>query len=333
MKPQNLIVFDMDGVLVDVSGSYRETVRLAAKFFFAGARSAESLPDPLFSLADLADIKQSGGLNNDWDLTAVVIDLLFGLVEVKKPLETDDNWKAFAGAMKGCDVRALAEFLKTESRPLSARYQGEKTPGRPLIQKLYSGDVGSGNVIKQLFQEIYLGEALFSRIYNLPPKIYRGRGYIYREKLLIENARLKALSENNILAIATGRPKAETDIPLDHFDIRAYFKLVYTLDDCLEAEAKLRQAGGETVSLSKPNPFMLDAIAQAAGDRVQKRYYIGDMPDDMQAAAGSKAEYVGVGVALSAPEKEALKAKLAAAGADYIIESYDDLSILIPGFV
>ena len=328
MKPQNLIVFDMDGVLVDVSGSYRETVRLAAGFFFAGARSAESLPEPLFSLADLAVIKQSGGLNNDWDLTAVVIDLLFGLVEAKLPVETGDNWKAFDAAVESCDVGALAEFLKSESRPLAARYKGQKAPRHPLIQMLYSGDVGSGNVIKQIFQEIYLGEALFSRIYNLPPKIYRGRGYIYKEKLLIESDRLKALSEDNILAIATGRPRAEADIPLDHFDIRRYFEMVLTLDDCLQAEEKLRQRDGKSVSLSKPNPFMLDAVADAMGERVQKRYYIGDMPDDMQAAGNSKAGYVGVGLVLSAPEKEALKEKLAAAGADHLIENFEDLELL-----
>ncbi len=75
MKPQNLIVFDMDGVLVDVSASYRDVVRKTARLFFKGARSWERLPDHLFSLADLADIKQSGGLNNDWDLTAATLDL------------------------------------------------------------------------------------------------------------------------------------------------------------------------------------------------------------------------------------------------------------------
>ncbi|MCL5807999.1 MAG: hypothetical protein M1418_05570 [Deltaproteobacteria bacterium] len=47
MKLPKLIVFDMDGVLIDVSGSYRETVRKAARLFFAGAKGFESLPDPL----------------------------------------------------------------------------------------------------------------------------------------------------------------------------------------------------------------------------------------------------------------------------------------------
>ena len=79
MKSKNLIVFDMDGVIIDVSASYRDVVRHTAGLFFQPAQGAEKLPDPLFDLADLAAVKQSGGLNNDWDLTYLVIKLLFSL--------------------------------------------------------------------------------------------------------------------------------------------------------------------------------------------------------------------------------------------------------------
>ena len=81
-KTKNLIVFDMDGVIVDVSESYRETVRLTARLFFKDAPGWNSLPDPLFSLNDLAGIKQSGGLNNDWELTYYLLELLITQVSV-----------------------------------------------------------------------------------------------------------------------------------------------------------------------------------------------------------------------------------------------------------
>ena len=330
MQSQNLIVFDMDGVLVDVSGSYREAVRLTARCFFQSARSGAKLPDPLFSLEDLADIKQSGGLNNDWDLTAVVIDLLFGRVKREQLVKTGDSWQAFDDAMTRCDVGELANFLKSDSRPLTALYQGRKKPRHDLVRRLYSGDVGSGNVIKQIFQEIYLGQALFSRIYGMAPRIYSGRGHIFKEKLLIERNRLKKLSEKNILAIATGRPKPEADITLDHFNIRQNFELIYTLDDCLKAEDQLKEKEGKAVSLSKPHPYMLDAIADETGDRVLNRYYIGDMPDDMQAASRAKSGFIGVGLVVSAPEKETLKYKLKQAGAHYVVEKFEDLKTIIP---
>jgi len=76
MKSRGLIVFDMDGVIIDVSGSYRETVRQSTRAFLNGARSWHNLPDPLFSLEELACLKQSRELNNDWDLTATIISLL-----------------------------------------------------------------------------------------------------------------------------------------------------------------------------------------------------------------------------------------------------------------
>ena len=76
MKAKNLIIFDMDGVIIDVSGAYREVVRQTTNLFFQPARSWENLPEPLFELTDLAAVKQSGGLNNDWDLTCLVINLL-----------------------------------------------------------------------------------------------------------------------------------------------------------------------------------------------------------------------------------------------------------------
>ncbi|MBR5672745.1 MAG: hypothetical protein IKX02_04825, partial [Spirochaetales bacterium] len=81
----NLLVFDMDGVLVDVSGSYREATRQAAYTFLKDCRGGELLPQPLFSLEELARVKQSGGLNNDWDMTHRIISLLLVMADCQGP--------------------------------------------------------------------------------------------------------------------------------------------------------------------------------------------------------------------------------------------------------
>lgn len=52
----DVIVFDMDGVLVEVGESYRETIRQTVKHF-AGR---------LVSHDEIQDLKNSGGWNNDW---------------------------------------------------------------------------------------------------------------------------------------------------------------------------------------------------------------------------------------------------------------------------
>ena len=76
MKKRSLIIFDMDGVLVDVTGSYREVVRLSVVYYLRHVIGAKNLSDNFISLEDVSTIKKSGGLNNDWDLTYTILDTL-----------------------------------------------------------------------------------------------------------------------------------------------------------------------------------------------------------------------------------------------------------------
>ena len=57
--PSRMIVFDMDGVLVDVSESYRETIVQTVRHF-----TGETIARPL-----IQEYKNQGGWNNDWDLS------------------------------------------------------------------------------------------------------------------------------------------------------------------------------------------------------------------------------------------------------------------------
>ncbi|HIH37639.1 TPA: histidinol-phosphate transaminase [Candidatus Woesearchaeota archaeon] len=57
--PGEAIVFDMDGILVDVSQSYREAIRQTAEFFSGQKVSQEQVQA----------IKEGTGCNNDWDAT------------------------------------------------------------------------------------------------------------------------------------------------------------------------------------------------------------------------------------------------------------------------
>jgi HAD superfamily hydrolase (TIGR01548 family) len=329
MKRPILIVFDMDGVIVDVSRSYRETVRQTARFFLQGAKGFEKLPDPLFSLVDLASLKQTGGLNNDWDLTFQALSLLFALI--KAPIDPTESGTCLCHKeiVKKCDVSELADYLKTSSSPLMdlfIRYGRRKDP---YVAEWFKGDVGTGNIIKQLFQEIYLGRALFLKIYGFKSNSRKMNGLINKERLLIDRAILKRLAEEHFLAIATGRPRVEADYPLDHFTIREYFQLVITLDDCILEEEKIFKERGERISLSKPNPFMLDLIPRRSGKDFLRCYYIGDTTDDMLAARSSQTGYQGLGVVLSSPDQTSLRKELVKAGADHIIDDYSTLLKII----
>ena len=298
----NLIVFDMDGVLVDVSASYREATRQAAYIFLRGCRGGQLLKEPLFSLEELALVKQSGGLNNDWDMTHRIISLLLVMAECKGADRLEWN------------VEPLASFLDSNPRPLSAIMESGRLS--KAADAYYAGDVGSGNVIKQIFQEIYLGQELFAKTYGFAPQYCLKDGLILKEKLFISKELLQKLAVGNTLAIATGRPRSEAVYPLEKHGLDM-FSAIMSLDEC----------GPEN---QKPSPFMLDHIASLYPD-AEKLYYFGDVGDDMRAAKNSRYPYVAVGIAYSAPDRNAAVKALSECGADILIYSPEKLTDIFGG--
>jgi len=58
-----IILFDLDGVLVDVRASYHAAIRDTAEFFTGEAVQEE----------EIRSFKNRGGFNDDWDLTAAIV--------------------------------------------------------------------------------------------------------------------------------------------------------------------------------------------------------------------------------------------------------------------
>ncbi len=313
----NLLVFDMDGVLVDVSASYREAIRQAAYIFLKGCKGGELLPQPLFSLSELAAVKQSGGLNNDWDMTHRIISLLVVMAE---GAGADVPWEQW-------DVGPLAQYLRTAERPLSAIMESGRLS--KAADRYYAGDIGSGNVIKQMFEEIYLGQELFEATYGLKPQYCFQDGLILKEKLFIPKEMLQKLAAGNKLAIATGRPRSEALYPLEKHGLDM-FSTIISFDECDAEEKRILEKTGCQVSLGKPDPFMLDTIASLY-PQAEKLYYFGDVVDDMKAAKRSRYPFIAVGIAYSAPDRNAAAQKLKECGADILINSPDELADIFGG--
>lgn len=64
LESRNLIIFDMDGVMIDTSNSYRLAIRGTYEKF-----SGKTLTPEMVQMA-----KNQGGLNNDWDLTYYLLE-------------------------------------------------------------------------------------------------------------------------------------------------------------------------------------------------------------------------------------------------------------------
>jgi phosphoglycolate phosphatase-like HAD superfamily hydrolase len=312
--------------LVEASCSYLEAARQTARFFLSQAQNGHLLPDPLFPLEDLEALKHTGGLNNDWDLTVQAISLLFTkMIPTQARTEQIED---FPTAIALWDAGPLVAFCRTHNRPLKEILSEKGKVQSSFVWKWYSGNMGDGNLIVRLFQEIYLGPSLFADIYGEPAHYHKQAGLIDRETPLIDRETLLGLKEQHTLAIATGRLAREAAYALERFFFSDLFAAVITYDDCLlEEERRVRQ-GESRPNLSKPNPYMLDLAASRLGESFADYYYLGDIPDDMQAAAASRYPYVGFGVVTAAFDLASSEAALIQAGAQRIIRNYRELLAL-----
>lgn len=73
------IIFDMDGVLIDVTYSYRVAIEKTANFFLEKKGLSIKVTQK-----DVAKIKNLPGFNNDWDATYALINLLANGIKKEK---------------------------------------------------------------------------------------------------------------------------------------------------------------------------------------------------------------------------------------------------------
>ena len=161
--------------------------------------------------------------------------------------------------------------------------------------------------------------------YNLPANTDTGEGLITRETLLIKPADFQTLAAGNLLALATGRPGAEADYALDHFEIRPYFSSVFSLDDCIREEKQHSGKRAQNSLIEQTPSLYAGRHCRNPRDETSHRYYIGDMPDDMLAANRSGYGYTGIGIVTSAPDKIKLQQALRVSGARHIIQDISEL--------
>jgi HAD superfamily phosphatase len=117
------LLFDMDGVLVDVSRSYREAIKMTVRHYAKSDVSDQ----------EVQSYKERGGLNNDWDLTLAV------LKDCGVSISRSEVIDVFQGYYVGNDFDGL---IRNENwlldRPvleeLAARFRIGIVTGRPAAE-------------------------------------------------------------------------------------------------------------------------------------------------------------------------------------------------------
>jgi len=338
----DLLIFDMDGVLIDVSQSYRKTIQQTIHIYL---EHCLGLKATLVSPEEISLFKSAGGFNNDWDLTGGFLLYLLSAMTVpplprQKKLSSLDgivlhlrqhlsnfHQKKPFGVKKGHlysfieQIKVSGGGLKGVRSVLEGRWDG-------WIYR--SGDLDKENLIKRIFQEIYLGEK-FTTHYHLKPIFYRDKGLYLREKLLIEKDVLSTLRRKMRMGIASGRPRFEAELALKRFRIAQYFDSVVTLDECEQEEKKIFLSTGRRIKLSKPHPYSLLRAIEVIGLTNPRCAYMGDTVDDVRAtkAARKESNILAIGFLSSPANRKESKASLLQAGANLIIETPKELLHLI----
>ena len=126
LQPKPTLIFDMDGVLADVSNSYRTTIKKTYEYFSGKKMSYDRI----------SEAKNSGGLNNDWDLTEFLLNSdgitveRQKLVEVFEKIYFDDG----NGLINQEDFLADRNFFEE----LSKKYNLAIFTGRPRVEAVYT---------------------------------------------------------------------------------------------------------------------------------------------------------------------------------------------------
>jgi len=248
----DLVVFDVDGVLIDTSRSFPVAVNRAVEHYGSLLGIAE-WDQP--SLEEFRAFKRVPGFNNDWDLAEglLVFKLCLSLLDIRMTL--DDFLKQVSGIGGGiAGVRYWLETLAGES--------AEK------VKMFYHP-----SVIRRLAMEHYAGAANCERFYELEPKFEVRKGAVQEESVMVDVNLLESLPYH--LGIYTGRNGGELDFALSQIGYNRWEQNLIAFDN------------GNGIVKPEPDP-LVRMLKTLNGHGV---IFIGDSRDDLSTVTNMKEQY------------------------------------------
>ena len=336
----DILVFDMDGVLIDVSRSYRKTIQQTIQIYLETCLGFERKRGGWVTNEEISLFKSAGGFNSDWDVTSgFLLYLLFtsgihplqrrkrfsSLQEIILYLKT----KSSAAKRKPPTInrKHLLSFLEKVTSSGGGLRGIHRILGSSWEGWVYrTGDPGQENLVERIFQEIYLGRHFVSH-YHLPRLFYKGEGLYLQEKLLIPRKIFSILRKKVSLGIASGRLRFEAELALKRFHLLPYFNSVVTLDECEGEEKRIFRSTGKKCPCSKPHPYSILRAVQEINIPNPRCGYVGDVVDDIWAARAAKKELeiTAIGFLGTPTNRKVMKKAFIRVGADLIIQTPEEL--------
>ena len=263
------VIFDCDGVLIDVSKSYDLVILKTTQYALENFAKINDAIDVDFKIID--GFKSTGGFNDEVDLTYAAI---ISLVAAKK-LEKDQTSFIF-DVIKNADSSGILSVEK---------YLENQVDISDIKKQLSYPGVHHENPLYQIFDQLFYGPELYQKLFKNSSK-FSESGLIEQDDVILNNSLIEKLQKkfDSKIAIVTGRGKESISYSLKTLLEKFDLKNSIFLED-------------ESRELAKPNPQpLLDSIK---GMNSVLTLFVGDSMEDFIMAKkatnlGSKTIFCGI---------------------------------------
>jgi len=363
------LIFDFDGVLVQTSQSYRQTVRKVVDYYFLEILGLEGEEGKLATLGDIQKFKDTGLYNSDWKLSYAFITYYLTIImrELEQKGALEEFTKRFEN-LKFSDIksfiqslREVSDFLKRykitatdlaklkdngiitldlyltqakleKPKPIETSLVGVDPEvaedEQRITRKLVPYDLEKPDLLKRLFEEIYLGKELFTKIYDTPSFFRFDESFLDKETFIPTKETLDMLSKRfGKFRIYSGRPRPQAMYILEEYDYIDYIdeQSSVFLGDLLKSEV-------ETEKLGKPDPTLFIELIEKMADRETGVAYVGDSVADALMVEKAKAKGLEnlcfLGVVSSSEDSSKLFTEYGKHGVDAVVTDVNDIPYL-----
>jgi phosphoglycolate phosphatase-like HAD superfamily hydrolase len=369
LKSIDAIVFDCDGVLIDIRKSYKKAAIRVVNYILKLVTGID-FPIKIVSQETIRLFKKSGGFNNDWDMVYAILlySMLCLPVKIQRVIiqfvnsKTNQyySWKEkflvlqtqINEQIEEIDIeevssrikKGIGKFAKTVDEEGVNSIERKLSPFFPIhnfdeitssVELLfnYPGNVYE-SPISSIFEEIFSGPELFETIYGKKAQFFSDTGFIDEERNIITKKtleRLAILINGNNFGIASGRTYSSAKYTLG--DILSLFKRD-SLIFFEKVEEYERKSSPAKMNLKKPKPFSLLKSAENL-EPFNYALYVGDSIEDFIMVTKANEEdnrFLSVGVYYFSDLKKRTIDDFFEAKVDIILPSVNELTILLEKF-
>ena len=211
IKNLDSVIFDCDGVLIDISNSYDLAIKKIVDFVL---KKIASIDQPnIVSTKMIEGFKATGGFNDEVDVT---YSFIISVVAAQK-LNRDVSEFIF-DVIKNADqtgISSVEKYLDTLDVDISEIRKKLSYPGPHYTNPLYS-----------IFDEMFYGANLYYELYKRKPKFFDGKGLIDNDIVLLKKELIEKLRKKfgKKISIVSGRGFVSTKHSLktlfDEFDLK-----------------------------------------------------------------------------------------------------------------